>query len=90
MSIDFVLYSFIAITALLCTMSMNFKVLGSCITALFLFVIIWYTDLGICYVFFTFFHVGTATTVFNLVLAIVCYVLVLIVNGVVFLFIDDL
>ena len=54
MSIDFVLYSFVAITALLCTMSMNFKVLGSCITALFLFVIIWYTDLGICYVFFTF------------------------------------
>ena len=94
-SIDFVLYSFIAITviaaitALLCTISMDLKVLGFCIIGFSLFVTIWYIDLGICYIFFRFFHVGTAATLLNYILAIACYVLVLIVDGIIFSFIDD-
>lgn len=96
MDIDFVLYSFIAITiiaaitALLCTMCMNLKVLKFCIIGLSFFVIIWYIDLGICYIFFRFFHVGTAATILNHVLAIVCYMFVLISDGIFFSFIDDL
>lgn len=96
MNIDFVLYSFVvitviaAITALLCTMCMKLKVLGFCIIGLSFFVIIWYIDLGICYIFFRFFHVGTAATILNYILAIICYILVLIVDGVISLFIDDL
>ena len=96
MNIDFVLYSFIAIiviaalTALLCTMCMNLKVLGFCIIGLSFFVIIWYIDLGICYIFFRFLHVGTAATMLNHILAIVCYILVLIVDGIIFSLIDDL
>ena len=95
MNIDFVLYSFIviavmaAITALLCAIFMNLKVLGFCIIGLSFFVLIWYINLGICYVFFRFLHVGTAATILNYVLAIACYILVLIVDGVICSFIDD-
>lgn len=95
MSIDFVLYSLVAITiiaaitALSCTMCKKHKVLGFCIIWLAFFVIIWYINLGICYIFFAFFHVGTAVTILNYLLAIVCYILVVIADGVFFLFIDD-
>ena len=96
MNIDFVLYSFIvitviaAITALLCTMCMDLKGLGFCIMGLSYFVIIWYINLGICYVYSKFFHVGTEATILNYVLAIVCYILVLVADGIIFSFIDDL
>ena len=96
MNIDFVLYSFIviiviaAITALLCTICMDFNVLGFCIIGLSFFIVIWYINLWICYVFFRFFHVGTEETILNYVLAIVCYILVLITDGAIFSFIDDL
>ena len=96
MNIDFVLYSFIvitviaAITALLCTICMELNALGFCIIGLSFFVVIWYINLGICYVFFRFFHVGTEETILNYVLAIVCYILVLIADGAIFSFIDDL
>lgn len=96
MNIDFVLYSFIvitviaAITALLCTICMDLNVLGFCIIGLSFFIVIWYINLGICYVFFRFFHVGTEETILNYVLAIACYILVLIADGAIFSFIDDL
>lgn len=96
MNIDFILYSFVvitviaAITAFLCAMCMNLKMPEFCIIWLTFFIIIWYIDLGICYIFLRFVHVGTASTILNYILAIICYMLVLIIDSVIFSFVDDL
>lgn len=92
--IDFALYSFIAviviagITALICAISINLNVLGSCIIGLISFVVTWYIDLGICYFFHSVVHIGSAITLLNSILAIVCYILILAVNFFIILFIN--
>lgn len=95
MKIDFALYSFTAviviavITTVLCIICIEFKLVWTaCIVGLVLFITIWYIDLGICYFFFIVLHAGTIATFLEYILAIVCYIVVLIANGLIFSYIS--